>query len=37
MESDRPIRIAGAGPSGVAAAIILARAGREVEDTWSTA
>jgi flavin-dependent dehydrogenase len=31
MENDRPIRIAGAGPSGLAAAIILARAGREVE------
>ena len=26
-----PIRIAGAGPSGLAAAIVLARAGREVE------
>jgi len=31
MENDRPIRIAGAGPSGLAAAIILARAGRAVE------
>ena len=31
MENHRPIRIAGAGPSGLAAAIILARAGRAVE------
>jgi flavin-dependent dehydrogenase len=31
MENHRPIRIAGAGPSGLAAAIILARAGRSVE------
>jgi flavin-dependent dehydrogenase len=31
MENDHPIRIAGAGPSGLAAAIILARAGRAVE------
>jgi flavin-dependent dehydrogenase len=29
--SDRPVRIAGAGPSGLAAAIVLARAGRAVE------
>jgi flavin-dependent dehydrogenase len=31
MPLDRPIRIAGAGPSGLAAAIALARAGRAVE------
>jgi flavin-dependent dehydrogenase len=31
MQSDRLIRIAGAGPSGLAAAIALARAGRAVE------
>src|SRR6266542_3133676 len=31
MDSSRPIRIAGAGPSGLAAAIALARAGRAVE------
>ncbi|HEX3067788.1 MAG TPA: NAD(P)-binding protein [Thermoanaerobaculia bacterium] len=31
MPNDRLIRIAGAGPSGLAAAIALARAGREVE------
>ena len=31
MPGDRPIRIAGAGPSGLAAAIALARAGRNVE------
>jgi flavin-dependent dehydrogenase len=31
MEDHRPIRIAGAGPSGLAAAIALARAGRAVE------
>lgn len=31
MQNRGPIRIAGAGPSGLAAAIILARAGREVE------
>src|SRR5438046_4642579 len=31
MQDHRPIRIAGAGPSGLAAAIALARAGREVE------
>lgn len=31
MKNHGPIRIAGAGPSGLAAAIILARAGREVE------
>lgn len=31
MQDHRPIRIAGAGPSGLAAAIILARAGRAVE------
>ncbi len=31
MSSTRPIRIAGAGPSGLAAAIALARAGRRVE------
>lgn len=31
MTDSRPIRIAGAGPSGLAAAIALARAGREVE------
>lgn len=31
MSEPSPIRIAGAGPSGLAAAIILARAGREVE------
>lgn len=31
MVGDRPIRIAGAGPSGLAAAIVLARAGRSVE------
>jgi flavin-dependent dehydrogenase len=31
MQDHRPIRIAGAGPSGLAAAIILARAGRQVE------
>ncbi len=29
--ADRPVRIAGAGPSGLAAAIVLARAGRAVE------
>ena len=29
--SQQPIRIAGAGPSGLAAAIVLARAGRDVE------
>jgi flavin-dependent dehydrogenase len=31
MVADRPVRIAGAGPSGLAAAIALARAGRAVE------
>ena len=31
MQDHRPIRIAGAGPSGLAAAILLARAGRAVE------
>jgi len=31
VEEHRPIRIAGAGPSGLAAAIVLARAGRAVE------
>ena len=31
MIESRPIRIAGAGPSGLAAAIVLAKAGREVE------
>ena len=31
MQHHRPIRIAGAGPSGLAAAIVLARAGRAVE------
>ena len=31
MQDHRPIRIAGAGPSGLAAAIALARAGRAVE------
>lgn len=31
MQNRRPIRIAGAGPSGLAAAIVLARAGRDVE------
>jgi flavin-dependent dehydrogenase len=31
MQDHRPIRIAGAGPSGLAAAIVLARAGRAVE------
>lgn len=31
MSGDRPIRIAGAGPSGLAAAIALARSGRPVE------
>ncbi len=31
MPQHRPIRIAGAGPSGLAAAIVLARAGRAVE------
>ncbi len=31
MVADRPVRIAGAGPSGLAAAISLARAGRSVE------
>src|SRR5437764_7695913 len=31
VQNDRPIRIAGAGPSGLAAAIALARDGREVE------
>jgi flavin-dependent dehydrogenase len=31
MQDHRPIRIAGAGPSGLAAAIVLARAGRGVE------
>lgn len=31
MLADRPVRIAGAGPSGLAAAIALARAGRAVE------
>ena len=31
MSEPSPIRIAGAGPSGLAAAIVLARAGREVE------
>jgi flavin-dependent dehydrogenase len=31
MSSPQPIRIAGAGPSGLAAAIVLARAGRAVE------
>lgn len=31
MPSDRPIRIAGAGPAGLAAAIALARGGRAVE------
>src|SRR5438105_9594106 len=31
MPEPSPIRIAGAGPSGLAAAIVLARAGREVE------
>jgi flavin-dependent dehydrogenase len=31
MQNHRPIRIAGAGPSGLAAAIVLARAGRAVE------
>lgn len=31
MSIDRPIRIAGAGPSGLTAAIVLARAGRRVE------
>src|SRR5436305_12999569 len=31
MDRSRPIRIAGAGPSGLAAAIALARAGRAVE------
>src|SRR2546428_7315999 len=31
MQDHGPIRIAGAGPSGLAAAIVLARAGREVE------
>lgn len=31
MKNQGPIRIAGAGPSGLAAAIILARAGRDVE------
>ena len=31
MSAPSPIRIAGAGPSGLAAAIILARAGRSVE------
>src|SRR5436190_2494040 len=31
MDRSRPIRIAGAGPSGLAAAIALARAGRSVE------
>lgn len=31
MQDRRPIRVAGAGPSGLAAAIALAKAGREVE------
>src|SRR5687768_3657114 len=31
MSTNSPIRVAGAGPSGLAAAIVLARAGREVE------
>src|SRR5438105_15251611 len=31
MNPSSPIRIAGAGPSGLAAAIVLAKAGREVE------
>src|SRR5438874_3249304 len=31
MSEPSPIRIAGAGPSGLAAAIVLARAGRRVE------
>jgi len=31
MIESRPIRIAGAGPSGLAAAIVLAKAGRAVE------
>jgi flavin-dependent dehydrogenase len=31
MSDTKPIRIAGAGPSGLAAAIVLARAGRDVE------
>jgi flavin-dependent dehydrogenase len=31
VQNDRPIRIAGAGPSGLAAAIVLSHAGREVE------
>ena len=31
MHDHRPVRIAGAGPSGLAAAIVLARAGRSVE------